>query len=61
MSEALVIVGQGMAATRLVEELSARTLGRYAIIVIRAEPFRAYNRVLSHPCWRERSPPRTSN
>lgn len=46
MGEALVIVGQGMAATRLVEELSKRALGRYALIVIGAEPFRAYNRVL---------------
>ncbi len=46
MGEALIIVGQGMAATRLVEELSARALGRYAVIVIGAEQFRAYNRVL---------------
>jgi nitrite reductase (NADH) large subunit len=46
MSEPLVIVGQGMAAARLADELSARALGRYAIIVIGAEPFRAYNRVL---------------
>jgi nitrite reductase (NADH) large subunit len=35
-----------MAATRLVEELTARGLGRYSIIVIGAEPRRAYNRVL---------------
>ncbi|SFK75374.1 NAD(P)/FAD-dependent oxidoreductase [Methylocapsa palsarum] len=46
MSEPLVIVGQGMAAARLADELSARALGRYAIVVIGAEPFRAYNRVL---------------
>ncbi|WP_395665653.1 NAD(P)/FAD-dependent oxidoreductase [Methylocella sp.] len=46
MSEALVVVGQGMAATRFVEELSKRALGRYAVIVIGAEPFRAYNRVM---------------
>ena len=46
MAEPLVIVGQGMAAARLVEELTARALGRYAIIVIGAEPRRAYNRVL---------------
>ena len=46
MGEPLVIVGQGMAATRLVEELTARALGRYSIIIIGAEPRRAYNRVL---------------
>jgi len=46
MSEPLVIIGQGMAATKLVEELSARALGRYSIIVIGQEPHRAYNRVL---------------
>jgi nitrite reductase (NADH) large subunit len=46
VGEALIIVGQGMAATRLVEELSARALGRYSVVVIGAEPFRAYNRVL---------------
>ncbi|MDB5650822.1 MAG: assimilatory nitrate reductase beta subunit [Hyphomicrobiales bacterium] len=46
MSESLVIVGMGMAAARLVEELSRRALGRYAIAVIGAEPRRAYNRVL---------------
>ena len=46
MSEPLVIVGQGMAATRLVDELTQRALGRYSIIVIGAEPRRAYNRVL---------------
>ena len=46
MGEPLVIVGKGMAATRLVEELTARALGRYAIVVIGAEPRPAYNRVL---------------
>lgn len=46
MSEPLVIIGQGMAGTKLAEELSARALGRYSIIVVGAEPRRAYNRVL---------------
>jgi nitrite reductase (NADH) large subunit len=46
VSEPLVIIGQGMAATKLVEELSAHALGRYSIIVIGREPRRAYNRVL---------------
>src|SRR5690242_18377847 len=46
MSEPLVIVGNGMAAARLVDELAKSSLGRYAIAVIGAEPRLAYNRVL---------------
>jgi nitrite reductase [NAD(P)H] large subunit len=46
LSEPLVIVGNGMAAAKLVEELSKTSLGRYAIAVIGAEPRLAYNRVL---------------
>lgn len=46
MSEPLVIIGNGMATMRLVEELSQRSLGRYAIAVIGEEPRLAYNRVL---------------
>lgn len=46
MSEPLVIIGNGMAAMRLVEELTTRALGRYAIAVIGEEPHLAYNRVL---------------
>ena len=46
MSESLVIVGNGMAAVRLVDELTKVALGRYAIAVIGAEPRLAYNRVL---------------
>jgi nitrite reductase (NADH) large subunit len=46
MSEPLVIIGNGMAAARLCEELSARALGRYAIAVVGKEPRLAYNRVL---------------
>ena len=46
MSEPLVIVGNGMAAARLVEELTRVALGRYAIAVIGNEPRLAYNRVL---------------
>ncbi|HWK96452.1 MAG TPA: FAD-dependent oxidoreductase [Pseudolabrys sp.] len=46
MSEPLVIIGNGMAAAKLVEELNARALGRYAICVIGDEPRLAYNRVL---------------
>lgn len=46
MSEPLVIIGNGMAAARLCEELARRALGRYAIAVIGEEPQLAYNRVL---------------
>lgn len=46
MSEPLVIIGNGMAAARFVEELATRALGRYAIAVIGDEPRLAYNRVL---------------
>ncbi|MDU6244201.1 MAG: NAD(P)/FAD-dependent oxidoreductase, partial [Bradyrhizobium sp.] len=46
MSEPLVIVGNGMAAAKLVEELSQTALGRYAIAVVGEEPRLAYNRVL---------------
>jgi len=46
MSEPLVIVGNGMAAARLVDELARSALGRYAVAVIGDEPRLAYNRVL---------------
>jgi len=46
MSEPLVIIGQGMAGTKLAEEVSQRALGRYSVILVGAEPHRAYNRVL---------------
>ncbi len=46
MSEPLAVIGNGMAATRFVEELTKRALGRYSIIVIGAEPRLSYNRVL---------------
>jgi len=46
MSEPLVIIGNGMAAARLCEELSERACGRYAIAVVGEEPRLAYNRVL---------------
>ncbi|HMI16793.1 MAG TPA: FAD-dependent oxidoreductase [Bradyrhizobium sp.] len=46
MSESLVVVGNGMAAARLVDDLTKVALGRYAIAVIGDEPRLAYNRVL---------------
>ena len=46
MSEPLVVIGNGMAAARLAQEIAARALGRYAVAVIGDEPRLAYNRVL---------------
>lgn len=46
MSEPLVVIGNGMAAARFVEELCTRALGRYAVAVVGEEPRLAYNRVL---------------
>lgn len=46
MSEPLVVIGNGMAAARFVEELGRHALGRYSVLVIGAEPVLAYNRVL---------------
>jgi nitrite reductase (NADH) large subunit len=46
MSEPLVVIGNGMAAARFVDEVSQRALGRYAVAVVGAEPRLAYNRVL---------------
>jgi len=46
VSEPLVVIGNGMAAARFVEEMAKRALGRYAIAVIGDEPRLAYNRVL---------------
>ena len=46
MGEPLVVVGNGMAAARFVEELARTALGRYAVAVVGAEPRLAYNRVL---------------
>lgn len=49
MAEPLVIVGKGMAATRLVDELARCALGRHAVAVIGDEGRLAYNRVLLSP------------
>jgi nitrite reductase (NADH) large subunit len=46
MGEPLVVIGNGMAAARFVEELAKRALGRHAVAVIGEEPRLAYNRVL---------------
>jgi nitrite reductase (NADH) large subunit len=44
--ERLVVVGNGMAGLKLVEELHAAAPGRFAVTMIGAEPEAAYNRVL---------------
>jgi nitrite reductase (NADH) large subunit len=46
MSEPLVVVGNGMAAARFVDELCACALGRYSLAIVGEEPRLAYNRVL---------------
>src|SRR5262245_57248901 len=46
MSEPLIVIGNGMAAARFVDDLAKRALGRYAVAVIGEEPRLAYNRVL---------------
>jgi nitrite reductase (NADH) large subunit len=44
--ERLVVIGAGMAASRLLAELAQRCPGRYAVTVIGAEPHGPYNRIL---------------
>src|SRR5712692_3016636 len=44
--ERLVVIGNGMAGMRAVEELLGRAPGRYEITVIGAEPHANYNRIL---------------
>ena len=46
MTDRLVIVGNGMASTRLVERIGHHAPGQFAVTVIGAEPRPAYNRVL---------------
>lgn len=44
--EKLVVVGNGMASLRVLDELLARTPSRYEITVFGAEPHPGYNRIL---------------
>jgi nitrite reductase (NADH) large subunit len=44
--ERLVVIGNGMAAMRTVEELLARAPGHYDMTVIGAEPYPNYNRIM---------------
>ncbi len=45
----LVIIGNGMAATRLIDGLTGRASGRFAITVVGDEPEHAYNRIQLSP------------
>ncbi len=47
--ERLVVVGNGMAAGRTLEELFARAPGRYGVTVFGAEPRVNYNRIMLSP------------
>ena len=49
MKERLVVVGNGMAGIRAVEELLARAPGRTGITVFGAEPHPNYNRIMLSP------------
>ena len=45
-SERLLVIGAGMAAARLADELARRAPGRYDVTMVGAEPHAPYNRVL---------------
>lgn len=47
--EHLVVIGNGMAGCRAVEEILARDAGRYRITIIGAEPRVNYNRIMLSP------------
>lgn len=47
--EHLVVIGNGMAGCRAIEELLARDAGRYRITIFGAEPHVNYNRIMLSP------------
>jgi nitrite reductase (NADH) large subunit len=47
--ERLVVIGNGMAGCRAVEEILARDPGRYSIAIFGAEPRVNYNRIMLSP------------
>ena len=49
LAERLVVIGNGMAGCRAVEEILARDAGRYAITIFGAEPRVNYNRIMLSP------------
>ena len=49
LREKLVVIGNGMAGCRAVEEILARDPGRYSITIFGAEPRVNYNRIMLSP------------
>ena len=49
MTEKLVVIGNGMAAGRVLDHLFEAAPGRYAVTVFGAEPRVNYNRILLSP------------
>jgi len=49
MKQSLIVIGNGMAAIRLVEQIIARAAGRFAITLFGEEPALSYNRILLSP------------
>ena len=45
----LIVVGNGMAGCRAIEELIARDAGRYRVTIFGAEPHVNYNRIMLSP------------
>lgn len=54
IKERLVVVGNGMAGCRAVEEILARNADRFEVLIFGAEPRVNYNRIMLSPCWRAR-------
>jgi nitrite reductase (NADH) large subunit len=49
LRERLVVIGNGMAGCRAVEEILARDAERYAVTIFGAEPRVNYNRIMLSP------------
>ena len=49
MTQKLVVIGNGMAGCRAVEEILKRDPGRYAVTIFGAEPRVNYNRIMLSP------------
>ncbi|WP_119304168.1 nitrite reductase large subunit NirB [Dongia deserti] len=49
MKEKLILIGNGMAGVRVLEELLERAPGRYEVTVFGAEPHPTYNRIMLSP------------
>lgn len=49
MTEKLVVIGNGMAAGRVLEELFQKVPGRYEVTIFGAEPRVNYNRIMLSP------------